>query len=158
MDLINSDSEDLIIGIIVFTFFIGIFLCFILCLITQQNILKSIQRENRLMSPGEVWLQLIPLFGYIWQFIVVNRIADSIRREYESWQNDSILGLSDASAMYLVKRRPTADIGIAASVLLCCGIIPVLGYLAILAGVICRIIYWIRLIKYKGIIERRVAF
>ena len=48
-------------------------------LLTQQNILKNIQTQNRAMHPGEVWLQLIPIFGSIWAFFVVSRIAESIQ-------------------------------------------------------------------------------
>ena len=64
--------------IILLLVFIGIAVLFLL---TQQNTLKAVRRENRLMQPGLVWLQLIPVVGQIWQFIVVLRIAKSIRKE-----------------------------------------------------------------------------
>ena len=51
-------------------------------LVTQQNTLEAIQPENRTISPGEVWLQLIPLFNFVWCFIVVNRVSESINREF----------------------------------------------------------------------------
>ncbi len=47
-----------------------------------QNILKIISPENRRMSPSTVWLILIPVFGVLWQFMVVSKIADSIKAEY----------------------------------------------------------------------------
>jgi len=125
-------------------------------LITQQNTLKSIQPANRLMEPGLVWLQLIPLFGLVWQFIVVTRVSDSLRKEFSSWQNDdSILGFSDSQAMQLARQRPTYEIGIAYCILLCCSIVPLLGTLAALAALVCWIIYWVKLSEYKGIIKRR---
>ena len=37
----------------------------VLFLLTQQNTLKAVKPENRLMQPGLVWLQLIPLLGQI---------------------------------------------------------------------------------------------
>ncbi len=46
-----------------------------------QNTLKIISRENRKMSPSNVWLILIPVFGIAWQFMVVSKIADSIKAE-----------------------------------------------------------------------------
>ncbi|SRR5215203_1959020 len=62
--------------------FLGLFLIpAIFFLLTQQNTLKAIQPHNRAMSPGQVWLQLIPIFGMIWQFFVVSKISDSLRRE-----------------------------------------------------------------------------
>ena len=57
---------------------------FILFLLHQQNTLKNVQAHNRTMAPGQVWLQLIPLFGMVWQFIVVTRISESIKRELDS--------------------------------------------------------------------------
>jgi len=72
-----DDILSTILAIAIALAIIGVVMYF---LITQQNTLKAIQQQNRLMRPGEVWLQLIPLFGIVWQFIVVTRISDSIRR------------------------------------------------------------------------------
>ena len=110
------------------------------------------------MRPGEVWLQLIPLFGTVWQFIVVTRIADSMRNEFESWQNDTILGLPDAEAVQVLNLRPTYDIGIATCILSCCGIIPYIQTFVGIAWLICFIIYWNRLAEYKRKIERRTMY
>src|ERR1700729_4298381 len=85
----------------------------VLFLLTQQNTLKAVKRENRLMNPGLVWLQLIPLFGQLWQFFVVSRIAKSIRNEIASRQDDSILGFSDITAVEEHGKLPTFTIGIA---------------------------------------------
>ena len=52
----------------------------ILFFLAQQRILQVISPENREMSPGSVWLQFIPLFGMVWQFIVVARIARSVSK------------------------------------------------------------------------------
>ena len=49
--------------------------------LTEQNLLKNIQVKNRALSPGAVWLQLIPVFGLFWQFIVVRRLTQSIQQE-----------------------------------------------------------------------------
>ena len=75
--------------------FILLVIPYIFFLLAQQSILKAIQPQNRLMQPGEVWFQLIPLFGWIWQFTVVSRIADSICNEYKSQQEISFLGIGD---------------------------------------------------------------
>jgi hypothetical protein len=126
----------------------------ILFLITQQNTLKAIQPQNRSMAPGEVWLQLIPLFNLIWMFIVVTRISDSIRKEFHSRAENSLLGLPDPSLVAEMNKRPTYDIGIAYCVLNLCGIVPVIGTFAGLAGLICWIIYWVKLAEYKNKLEK----
>ena len=106
-------------------------------LITLQNTFKVISPQNRKMVPEQVWLVIIPIFGFIWQFIVVNRMADSLAGEF------SDRGIHDDEA------RPGIKIGLAYCILSCCGIIPVLGYLASIAGLVCWIIYWVKIYNYK---------
>jgi hypothetical protein len=122
-------------------------------LITQQNTLKAIQVQNRTMSPGEVWLQLIPLFNLVWQFIVVNKISESIRRELASEKDFSFETASESNYEYYHGKMPTREIGIAYCVLALCSLIPVIGSFAGLAALICWIIYWVKLSQYKTKIE-----
>lgn len=107
-------------------------------LITMQNTLKAISDENRRMPPGEVWLMLIPLFGMVWQFIMVNRMADSLRPEFDR------LGIVEP------EQRPGAGIGLAFCILNVCSIIPFLGYLSALGGIVCWIIYWVKIAGFKN--------
>lgn len=120
-------------------------------LITQQNTLKLIQPQHRTMSPGEVWLVLIPIFGIVWQFIVVTRISDSIQRQLAAGSAFSFEGPSQEYNSY---ERPTYSIGIAYCVLFCCSIIPFLGTLAAIAGLVCWIIYWVKLAEYKNKLQQ----
>ena len=142
----------------------------VLFLLTQQNTLKAVKPENRLMQPGLVWLQLIPLLGQIWQFFVVIRIAGSIRKEIEFQEGDSILGSSDLRVVERLRKLPTAAIGIAYGILTFTGtfvnlfstmgsnspLIPVTG-LIILAGMVCWIIYWVRLAQSRKILVQAAA-
>jgi heme/copper-type cytochrome/quinol oxidase subunit 2 len=108
MDQLGS-SEILIIFFIVFGVVLipGIFF-----LLTQQNTLKEIHPQNRTMSPGEVWLQLIPLFNIVWSFIVVSRIAESLKRELASQASFSFETSADNSP-YQTEEKPTYQIGMA---------------------------------------------
>jgi hypothetical protein len=121
----------------------------ILFLLTQHNTLKAIQPQNRLMSPGEVWLQLIPLFNVVWQFIVIRRIAGSIANELSSENRFSFDQQGQDSAVYLAGEKPTYNVGLAMCILFLCGIIPIVGTFASFAGMICWIIYWAQLSGYK---------
>jgi hypothetical protein len=143
MELYQPDFRILLIILIV----AGIFLIpVIFFYITQQNLLKAIKPENRLMSPGEVWLQLIPVFGLVWQFIVVTRISDSIRREITvsdfSFEQQAYQPFTNGE-------RPAYNIGISYCILFCCGIIPCVGVFCTLAGIVCWIIYWIKINEFK---------
>jgi hypothetical protein len=149
----------------------------ILFLRTQQNVLITIWPENRRMHPGLVWLQLIPLFNYVWVFIVVRRIADSLAKQCAVFQSDSILGIADEDAIKAIGKRPTYGIGLAYCLLLfsmpltiiffnlfndsTTAAAPrqetsvfylVLGFSMIvlmLACMVCWIIYWVQLVACK---------
>ncbi|HEY4291165.1 MAG TPA: hypothetical protein VGN00_28890 [Puia sp.] len=140
-------------------------------LLTQQNTLKAIRSDNRRLHPGQVWLQLIPIFNFYWIFVVVSRIADSITKEKMSLLDDSILGVPDLNAEGATGKGPTYKIGIAWCALYLSfpvGIVLInlfvksgeeppgfdqgLGILSMtlwLAVTICWIIYWVQLAKEK---------
>jgi hypothetical protein len=125
-------------------------------LLTEHKTLQLIRPWNRRMLPGLVWLQLIPLFGQIWQFFVVIRIAASIRKELESPRGDSIIGVSDIFAAG-AGRKPTLGIGIAYCILHALAVlmlfsstnVPERDGLFSLAGMVCWIIYWVKLAGFK---------
>src|SRR5687767_10593654 len=122
-------------------FFLLIFLVpYILFILTQQETLKAIRPENRTMPPGEVWLQLIPIFNLFWHFVVVRNISNSIRKELQYREQNSFLGLADPEITAELHRKPTLDIGIAYCVLTVLSIL--FGSIVSLAGLICWIIYW----------------
>jgi hypothetical protein len=130
-------------------------------LISQQNTLKAVKPENRLMQPGLVWLQLIPFFSNIWQFFVVVKIAGSIQRELASRHDDSIFG-ADALLADGGVQRPTQGIGIAYGVLYTIVTLFALAKLSATttAGlfawgmIICWIIYWVQLARFKNKLKR----
>jgi hypothetical protein len=137
----------------------------ILFLFTQQRTLQAIQPANRLLNPGIVWLQLIPVFGQVWQFFIVIRIASSIRKEIVSRQDDSILGIYNAAMVNKLDNRPTLRIGIAYCILFTTGIFANIFTLKIevlygvvvflfFSGMICWIIYWVLLAQYKNKLNR----
>jgi len=136
-------------------------------LLTQHLTLRRIRRENRLMQPGLVWLQLIPLFANIWQFFVITRLAGSIRNELASRQEDPVFGPDALVAQGVIPMRPTQGIGIAYAVLDTLVILMSFGHnrsgqpneLFLLGVVswgmlICWIIYWVKLGRYKNKLKR----
>lgn len=150
-------------------------------LLTQQNTLKAIKAEHRLMDPGLVWLQLIPIFNYFWIFFVVKRIAGSLAREFAGRSSDSVFELADMEAVRAYGKRPTYGIGLAYSILFAC--LPLLlimfnfigngtititnravaivvlltSFMLILTGMVCWIVYWVQLVQYKNKLKRGLA-
>ena len=51
-------------------------------LLALQDALTLCAPPNRKMSPGQVWLLLIPIFSLGWNFVVVNALSDSLHKEY----------------------------------------------------------------------------
>ena len=101
-------------------------------LITLQNALSRCRPESRTLSPGLVWLLLVPLFGIIWHFFIVTGLSDSLTREFAA-RGTSMPGDQGRSA------------GLAMCILNVCAFIPYLGGLCVLAGFVCWILYWVRI-------------
>lgn len=111
-------------------------------LLNLQNALKQCAPQNQKMPPGQVWLALIPLFGTVWHFIMVARIADSLAAELQ------MRGVPPN------EERPGYKVGMAYCILSACTYIqylgiPGIGQLCGLAGFVCWIVYWVKIAGYK---------
>ncbi len=152
MELLLPGSYIMVYTILVF---LGIFLVpYIFFIRTQYTTLLAIQTQNRAMQPYEVWLQLIPVFGLIWQFVVIGKIADSIRNEYLSHKHISFLGIGDGELQEKIKERVTYTTGFWFAVLLVCSFIPVLGIFIGLGMLALWFTYWRQLIHHREIIRQ----
>lgn len=126
---------------------LAILVPFIFYLITLQNTLAAIAIESRMMAPGQVWLLFIPLFNIVWQFIVISRIAASIKNE------------SLRLNIPVSEERPTYTLGLIMTLLYLgslilnqSSILPLLGLAGSAATLVCWIIYWVRVNSYKNLI------
>ncbi len=104
---------------------------------TIQNTLLEVSVEHRRMKPNLVWLQLIPFFGFIWQFIIVVKVADSLRIQFYY------------SKISLEEYQPGQGLGIGACIMFCVSIIPLIGFFTFFAAVVCWILYWIKINNYR---------
>ena len=106
-------------------------------LLTLQRTLKEVSAENRKMPPEQVWLSLIPLFGIVWQYFIVSRLSDSLALE-----------LSKRN-IYAEERRPAYNIGMAFCILISAVIIPYINILALLGGLVCWVLFWLKVNDYR---------
>ncbi len=109
-------------------------------ILTLQNILKIISPENRKISPTNVWLILIPAFGIFWQFVIVSRIADSIKNE--------CIKLN----IPVEENRPAYNIGLAYCISYILFLIPLTKILGAFTVIITWILYWIKINNYKKLL------
>jgi hypothetical protein len=102
--------------------------------------------ENRRIEPGQVWLNLLPLFNLVWLPITVDRVAESLKNEFYT------RGLDEPGSSY------TRTAGLAWLVLLVFGVavlvvfdkggVPPLGVMAVIASLVCWVVYWVQLKGY----------
>jgi hypothetical protein len=92
------------------------------------------------MEPNQVWLYLVPIFGLIWQFIMVDNIGISLQAEFQK-RNITVK-----------EEKPGYRVGMIYCILFCCTIIPVVGIFAGLVGFIFWIIYWVKINNFKKIL------
>ena len=120
-------------------------LAILLYLLALQNALKKCEPTSRTMTPGKVWLALIPIFGLVWHFIVVLNIGKSLRNEFAR------LGIPCRES------APGQAVGLASCICNCCIFIPLLGRLAGTVGFVLWIAYWIRIANYSRLLDANQA-
>jgi hypothetical protein len=104
---------------------------------TIQRALKRCSPSSRTMPPSRVWLLLIPIFNLVWHFIVVSNLSRSLGNEFKS------------------RNMPNADpepgkaVGLAMCILFVGSVIPKVGAVLWFAGLICWIVYWVKIERYS---------
>ena len=105
-------------------------------ILTLQKALNKCAPENRAMQPGMTWLLLIPCFSVIWHFFVVLNMAKSLGAEFQK------RGITE-------EPEPGKVLGLVTCGLLVGACIPFLNYLCGPAGLVCWIIYWVKIAGYS---------
>lgn len=125
------------ISLLFFISYLGLAIAYLL---TLQNTLKAISPANRQTEPGMVWLMLIPVFNFVWNFILAKKIAFSLEKEFTD------LGEK-------MDGRPLYNLGAFCSVMyivtLVAHYIPMGGVFLVVAGLIVWIMYWKKINEYK---------
>ena len=104
-------------------------------ILSMQKALDLAGERHRKMNPAMVWLMLIPLFNLVWHFFVVKHVSDSIK----SWAAEKGAKVDDAGY----------TIGLIACIANCCGIIPIINILAGPVGLVCFIIWWVKVAGFN---------
>jgi len=129
---IPPEAFAIIIAIFVIALVIGLGI-FIMFLLTLQKALSQVAPRNREMEPGQVWLNFIPIFHFYWNFVTVARVSGSLRKEF----HDRRLSSDDDTFAY--------NMGLSWLILNLCSLIPMIGGLFAIGGLICFIIYWVKI-------------
>lgn len=125
-----------VIGGFILVFFLVFLVIFIFFLLSLQKALNLTGEENREMSPGLVWLNLIPIFNLGWMVYTVIKVSEAINKKHLA---HNVVDPSQGSKM----------IGLLYAIAIICSIIPFIGGLFGLAGLVLFIIYWINIANYN---------
>ncbi len=142
-------EDEVVIVLVVLAIALVIWILFFL---TLHKALDRCSPRNRSMEPGYVWLNLIPCFNFIWMFITVNRLSESLKNEFYARRmyqgSDGGAGLGIACCiLYLVYFAAAAG-----------KMNPVLVLLSSLAWLVCWIIYWVKIAGFSGALARNGYF
>lgn len=131
--------------LVILFFFVPLVIPAVFYLVTLQKVLARCSEQSRTVSPQSVWLMLIPIFNFVYHFILVNAIARSLRTEFSRRG----IAVNDP--------EPGKSLGIAMCLLHIGAMIPMMGVLFALAGITCWILYWVKIADYSGMIALHAA-
>jgi hypothetical protein len=114
-------------------------------LLTLQRALERCSVESRAMSPGGVWLLLIPFFNVVWQFLVVINIAKSLQSEFA--KRNLATNTGDFAK----------GLGLVLSGLTILGVIPIAGVFFGMGALVGWIVYWVKIAGYSRMLLPPVA-
>jgi hypothetical protein len=106
-------------------------------ILTLRDAVNKCAPASRTIDPGLIWLLLVPLVNLVFHFFVVLGLAQTLRNEF------------NRRGIRVAEPAPGQSIGLAMCICACCGIIPLLGMLAVLAQLILWIIYWVKIAEYS---------
>jgi hypothetical protein len=134
---VNTVAGGTFIGLLFLIWIAVLILPTVFFILTQQRALSKCSPANRTMSPGLAWLQIIPVFGFIWQFFVVSALANSLGNEFRA------RGIQE-------EERPGYGVGLAMCITRICVVIPILGFFSLVASLILWIVYWVKIAGFSA--------
>ena len=135
MDSIGDGELFILLPIILLVFCL-ILVPVVFFILTLRKALLRCAQQSRTMEPDHVWFLLIPFFNIVWQFIVVTRMSVSLANEYRRRNLP-------------IEPEPGKTLGITFCVLNLCGWIPIIGIFTGIAGLVCWIVYWVKIAGFS---------
>ena len=125
---------------------IAMLIVYCLYLNTLDKTFQTISVENRLMPSRNVWMLLIPIFNFYWHFVVVGKLADSIKAEAQTRN------------LELKEERPSFNIGVGMCIFNCLSAIPNMGPYIGMVGLFCWVFYWMRIAAFKNLLQQPATY
>lgn len=122
----------LIFGLIAYVFFV----------LSLQKALKQCSEEYRTISPGLVWLIMVPVVNFFANFFVIIKMSQSLDSEFKA------RGIDEDTTT-------TMWIGIAYSILTVTAIFSAITVISQLLSLVCLIVYWLKINSYTKLLSTR---
>jgi hypothetical protein len=160
----NNAAAGAMIGVLLCVFLIiavAIAIAIFFCL-TLQRTLTEVRERNRAMSPGLVWLYLIPLFNVFWSIYMVFKIAESLRNEfdYRGWRTEGesfgktvggIWSIGNVASIFIGCMIGAVDA--AAQNKAVSAVLNLVNLIVSLTILVCWIIYWVQIAGYGRLLR-----
>lgn len=161
----NNQLAGLFLGVLVCIgiFFIVMIVVYVLFLLTLMRTQAEVYERNREMSPGLVWLTLIPLFSTFWVLYMVPKLSNSLRNEFRDrgWDREGegyarTMGLiwawgGVASILLSVLQNAMQFGGLMEESM----VVGLVGLPVNLTVFVCWIIYWVQMAGYGKRLRER---
>jgi hypothetical protein len=118
---------------------VGLALCAVICYLVSKCY-EAIPANFRAMTPGKVWLMMIPCFNIVWIFFVYPGLSKSFKAYFDS------VGDTSVGDCY-------AKVALGYCIATCCCIIPCVNYVAGPASLVLLIVYLVKAYELKNKIK-----
>jgi len=129
-------------------------------LLTLERALNKCAPASRTMKPGKVWLMLIPVFGFVWHFVIVINMTKSLGNEFRRLgtpRTEANLGQNIGLA-HCVCTLCLVSLPLLGSLFACPVFLILLGRLfAAIVILVLWIAYWNRIADSSRILDRHQA-
>ena len=110
--------------------------------VIMNKAIDQVSHDFRRMEPGSVWLMLLPVFGFVWNFLVINAVAEGITKEFHSRN------------MMPREDKPGYAFGLSGCILLCCCIVPYAGPALGIVGLVIMVIHAMKISEYNRVLQQ----
>lgn len=129
----------------------------ILFLLNLHRTVAAVREENRELSPGMVWLSLIPFVNLIWNVIMVPKISNSLRKEFEDreWSTTNEGFARTTGMVWAWGNVASTVVSIVQNVAQAADVKPMAMVLGLvncpigLAVLVCWIMFWVQTYQYR---------
>lgn len=121
------------IGVGLVFFIVFIFFCW-----STYAAMKAVPREHRVFPAWFCWMQLIPVVGYVFQWLM---LPFGIPRSFDAVVHENEEAKTQTKTLF--------GVGLAYVIIPLLMWIPIINFILLIASIVLFIIYWMKVVKFK---------